>query len=98
MTLNLVDDRVLVLLDKFEETWSATTTLVRPDIGRDKPTWGVVLGVGPGRRGRRGNRVPTGVRRGERVYVPWATGHDLKIDGQLAVVVRARDILAVDER
>lgn len=86
MRLTPVSDRVLVKLDPFEETFGAST-LVRPDIAKDKPQWGEALATG---------RKVTTVNPGERVFVPWATGADFKISGRLHVFVRERDILAVE--
>lgn len=92
MKLTPTTDRVLVRLDPLEENFG-DGPIVRPDIAQEKPVWGEAIAVGPGRRGKRGVLLPMTVRRGERVCVPWATGHDLKIGGRLHVFVHERDIL-----
>lgn len=96
MKLTPILDRILVELDPFEQTFG-DSTLVRPDIAMDKPRWGTVRGCGAGAIGKRGQRKPTSVHPGQRVYVPWATGHDLVIGGRLHLAVREADILAVEE-
>jgi chaperonin GroES len=97
MRLTPIADGVLVCLDPLETTWGADSKLVRPDIGKEKPVWGEVLAVGPGRTTKRGVQVAPSVHRGERVFVPWATGHDLKVGGRLCVRVTEGQILAVDD-
>lgn len=90
-------DKVLVRLDPIESTFG-DSTIIRPDIAKEKPRWGEVLAVGPGRITRKGIRVEPGVHRGQRVLVPWQVGSDVKIGGRLCVVVSEhKDILAVEE-
>lgn len=96
MRLTPTGDRVVVLLDPLEETFG-DSGLVRPDTCAEKPHWGEVIAVGPGRVTRKGVRVPPGVHRGDRVCVPWATGNDIYLNGRLAVNVREAEILAVEE-
>lgn len=97
MRLTPIADGVLVRLDPLEETWGADSKLVRPDIGKEKPRWGEVLAVGPGRVTRKGVQVAPAVHRGDRVFVKWATGHDLKIGGRLCVKVAEDQIELVDD-
>lgn len=87
MKLTPIADGVLVRLDPLEETFG-DSTLVRPDVAKEKPMWGEVLGVG--------RRAPS-VHRGDRVCVPWRSGHDLRIGGRLCVMAREEQILAVDD-
>jgi co-chaperonin GroES (HSP10) len=89
MKLTPIVDGVLVRLDPFEETFGADSKLVRPDIAKEKPVWGVVLGVSA--------LATRSVHVGDRVCVPWRTGHDLKISGRLCVKVAEDQILAVDD-
>lgn len=98
MRLRPIGDRVIVELDPLEADFG-DSGLARPDIAMDKPRWGTVRGVGPGIQGKRGF-VPTTLRPGQRVYVPWAKGHDMSIGGRPHVVVHEYgegDVLAVQE-
>lgn len=96
MRLTPIADRVFVRLDPMEKTWGAESKLIRPDVGKEKPRWGEVIGVGAGRITRKGVRIEPSLHRGDRVCVPWQTGQDLKIAGRLCVIVREADVLAVE--
>ena len=94
-----IHDRVLVSFDQFERTFG-DSDLIRPDIAFDKPIWGTVRGVGPGKINKRGNRIPMTLKPGDRVLVPFAKGHEMSIDGRLFAFVSEyadNDILAVEE-
>lgn len=79
-----IGDQVLVELDAREREFG-DSGIARPQTAEDKPTWGTVVGVGPGRYVRiKGRSVwrPVTVERGQRVLVEWSTGHDLTIGGR----------------
>ena len=76
MKFTPVGDQVLVRLDPFDDNWDEGGLLARPNIGRDKPVWGTVIAAGQGRVTKKGVQIPVSVNIGDRVFVPWATGHD----------------------
>lgn len=88
MKLTPIVDGVFVQLDPLEETFG-DSVIVRPDIAKEKPVWGEVLAVSA--------LATRSVHVGERVCVPWRTGHDLTINGRLCVKVAEDQILAVDD-
>lgn len=96
MKVTPVLDNVLVELDPFESTFG-DGPIIRPDIAMEKPMDGTVLAVGRGRISDKGVRIPVELSAGDRVKVPWSTGHDLGIGGWLHVMVKADDILTVEE-
>lgn len=89
MMLYPVGDHVLVELDARERTFG-DGPIARPQTAEDKPVWGRVVGVGPGRSiVRRGKLryLPTTVLKGQRVMIAWGTGHDLTIGGRHHVCI-----------
>jgi chaperonin GroES len=90
---------VRVRLDHFEAEFG-DSGLVRPDIAKDMPITGEVVGVGPGvykKRGKKHVFIPTTLKIGQRVYIPWATGVQMKYAGALHVQLSEDQILAVEE-
>lgn len=84
-----VGDQVLVELDQREQTFG-DSTIERPQTVEEKPIWGTVRGVGPGRtvtRRGRSRYLPTTVAKGQRVMIAWGTGHDLTIAGRHHVCI-----------
>jgi chaperonin GroES len=91
-----LDDHVVVEpLDEDEQTF-AGGELVLPDTAKEKPQQGVILAVGPGRRGAEGERVPLDVAVGDTVVFAKYAGTAYKTDGGDEVLfMRESDILAI---
>lgn len=98
MRITPKQDQILVRLDPFEGDFYGTG-IVRPDTALDKPHLGTVIARGPGRyHGKSLTFRPTTVASGDRVVIPWATGLDIKADGDRLVLLRESDIIATIER
>lgn len=95
MKLTPIRDQVLVELDP-QETEFGDSGIARPENAHDKPMWGTVVGVGPGKDNERGHFIPTELHVGDRVFVPWSTGQDLTIGGKPHVFIRERLIEAIE--
>ena len=95
MRVNLLRDDVLVRLDPLEDTFGESG-LVRPDIAKDRPRWGTIVGTGPGRHTKKGF-VPVTLGMLARVLIPFTGGTELKIGGKTHVVLSEQSILATDE-
>lgn len=95
MKLNLLRTDILVRLDEVERDFG-DSGLVRPDIAKDKPRWGTVVGTGPGERTKRGF-LPVTLDLTDRVLVPFRGGTELTIGGRLHVMIAEAELLAVDE-
>lgn len=93
--LKPVGDMVLVRLDQCDENFG-NSVLVRPDVAKDKPKWGTVVAAGPGRHTKKNKWLPMSLVVGNRVCVPWATGHDMTIGGREHVMLHEAEILAVE--
>jgi len=94
MKVTLLRDDLLIRLDAAEDTFGETG-LVRPDIAKDRPRWGTVVGAGAGRHTKRGF-VPVTVDVMDRVLIPFTGGTEMKIGGKVHVVLSERDVLATE--
>ncbi len=91
-----LEDRVVV--QPFEAEEKTAGGIVLPDTAREKPLRGKVIAVGPGRLlEKTGERVPVGVKVGDRVVYGKYSGTEIEIDGEEFVILRESDILAVEE-
>jgi len=85
-------DRVLVRsLEGHEQTRGG---LFIPDTAKEKPQEGEILAVGPGRFDD-GKRVPMDVKVGDKVLFGKYSGTEVVIDGELLLILRESDVLAV---
>ena len=66
-----------------------------PDTAKEKPQEGVVVAVGPGRRGREGKILPMEVKPEETVLYAKYSGMEITIEGVDHLLLKESDILAV---
>ena len=69
--------------------------IIIPDTAKEKPQEGLVIEVGPGKVGDDNKRVPTEVKKGDKVLFGKYSGTDVKIDDEEYIIMREDDILAV---
>tara|TARA_R110000782_G_scaffold266263_1_gene360558 strand:- start:735 stop:1058 length:324 start_codon:yes stop_codon:yes gene_type:complete len=85
------NDRVLVRpIDEGEQMYG---NIVIPDMGKEKPEMGEVIGVGPGRHTEFGAFVTPNVKVGDIVLVPKIGSLRIDFDGNEYFVVAAKEIL-----
>ncbi len=77
--LTPLGDRVLVMPHAPETVTSFG--IIIPDTAKEKPEQGVVVAVGPGRRGKNGEFTPMGVRVGDKVLFRKYGYDEVKING-----------------
>jgi co-chaperonin GroES (HSP10) len=97
MRIRPIHDKVLIEMDPFDDGFG-DSGIVRPQIARDKPMMGTVIGAGPGLWTRYGF-LRTTLRPGDRVLVPWVRGHDLVIDGRFCIMISefaSDDVIALE--
>ncbi|QDU38786.1 10 kDa chaperonin [Maioricimonas rarisocia] len=92
MTLNPLDDRVVVEPVEAEETTAGG--IVLPDAAKEKPQRGKVVAVGPGRLLESGERCPVSVGEGDEVLFGKYGGTEIEVDGSELKILRESDILA----
>lgn len=96
MKLKPLDDRVLVL--RIEEEEKTSGGIVIPDTAKEKPMEGKVIAVGAGKVDDKGKRIPTEVKKNDRVLFGKYAGNEIKIDGVEHLIMREDDILAIVEK
>ena len=92
MTLNPLDDRVVVQPLEAEETTAGG--IVLPDAAREKQQRGKVVAVGPGRLLDSGERCAVSVSVGDEVLFGKYGGTEIEVDGKDVKILRESDILA----
>ncbi|MDO8752008.1 MAG: co-chaperone GroES [Candidatus Wolfebacteria bacterium] len=99
MKLKPLSDRVLVEPIQAEEKTSSG--IILPDtVEKAKVLRGTVTAVGPGKLNEKGERIPLGVKVGDKVMFkkPWSEDDKLEIDGKEQYLVDENDILGIIEK
>ena len=88
-----IEDRVVV---KVEPPETMVGSIHLPDISIEKPQFGTVLAVGPGRM-EHGVMIPMTLKVGDRVCFALYAGNEVKALGDDVVIMRQCDVLGVEE-
>jgi chaperonin GroES len=83
-------DRVLVKPQAVSETTSFG--IIIPDTNKEKPEQGIVVAVGPGKRGDDDELVPVGVKPGDKIMFSKYGYDEVKINGQEYYLIREDSI------
>ena len=83
-------DRVLVKPAAVQEQTSFG--LIIPDSTKEKPEQGVVVAVGPGRKGNDGKLVPLSVKVGDKIMFSTYDRNEVKIDGTEYYLIKEESI------
>src|SRR5437879_11444217 len=93
MNLKPLQDRIVVRPNEAEET--TVSGIVIPDTAKEKPQFGEVLAVGPGRRSEQsGELIPLDVKVGDTVVYSKYGGTEIAVDGEDLLILTSRDVLA----
>jgi chaperonin GroES len=90
--LKPLGDRVIVKPSVEEEKTAGGLFL--PDTAKERPQWGEVVAVGPGKF-EDGKRIEIEVKTGDKVIYSKYGGTEVKVDGQDYLILRESDILAI---
>jgi chaperonin GroES len=93
MTLKPLADRVVVKPSKAEEMTKGG--IIVPDTAKEKPVWGEVIAVGPGRVSDDGKVIPMEVKVGNKVLYGKYSGTEVTIEGEELLLMRESDIFAI---
>lgn len=85
-------NRIVVRPSKEQET--SVGGIILPDIAKERPQWGEVIAVGPGRY-EDGTRVPPDISIGDKVVYAKFSGTEIKIDGEDLLILKESEILLV---
>ena len=92
--LKQLDDRVVVQLEKAEET--SKGGIILSTGSQEKPQIATVVAVGPGKVVD-GKKIEMQVKVGDRVITGKYSGTEVKYQGEEYIIVRQDDVLAVVE-
>jgi chaperonin GroES len=96
MNLKPLEDRIVVRPNEAEEM--TVSGIVIPDTAKEKPQFGQVLAVGPGRRSEQtGELIPLDVKTGDTVVYSKYGGTEITIDGEDLLILTSRDVLATTD-
>ncbi|HSX40558.1 MAG TPA: co-chaperone GroES [Candidatus Saccharimonadales bacterium] len=84
-----------VLIRPLEAEAKTASGIILPETAREKPQMGVVMAIGDGKVGPKGEVHPMVVKVGAKVmYKKWG-GNEVKVEGEEWTLVSQDDILAV---
>ena len=90
MKLKVIDEKVLVEVEKSEEEKTAGGIYI-PDTAKEKPQRGKVVAVGTNEDLKKVIKV------GDRIVFGKYTGDEIELDGKKYLVVQRSDVLAIIE-
>jgi chaperonin GroES len=93
MMLKPLADRVVVRPSKAEEKTKGGIFV--PDTAKEKPVWGEVIAIGPGRVSDEGKLVPMEVKIGNKVLYGKYSGTEVTVEGEELLLMRESDIFAI---
>ena len=96
MKIRPLNDRILV--QRLEEEETTKGGIIIPDSAKEKPAEGKIVAVGNGRLSDKGERVAMEVKVGDMVLFSKYGGTDVKIDGEVYLIMREDDVLGVVEK
>jgi chaperonin GroES len=93
MKLKPLADRVVVKPSKADEVTKGG--IIVPDTAKEKPVWGEVIAVGPGRISDDGKLIQMEVKVGDKVLYGKYSGTEVTVDGDDLLIMRENDIFAL---
>jgi chaperonin GroES len=93
MMLKPLADRVVVKPSKAEEMTKGG--IIVPDTAKEKPVWGEVIAVGPGRISDEGKAIAMEVKVGNKVLYGKYSGTEVTVEGEELLLMRESDIFAI---
>ena len=93
MNLKPLADRIVVKPSAAEERTKGG--IIVPDTAKEKPVWGEVIAVGPGKTTDEGKLVPPEVKVGDRVLYGKYSGTEVTVDGEELLIMRESDVFAI---
>lgn len=93
MKLKPLADRVVVKPSAAEEKTKGG--IIVPDTAKEKPVWGEVIAVGPGRISDDGKSIPMEIKVGDKVLYGKYSGTEVTVDGNEMLIMRESDIFAI---
>ncbi len=84
-----------VLIKPLEAEAKTASGIILPDSAKEKPQMGLIMAIGEGKIGPKGEKHPVVVKVGQKVmYKKWG-GTEVKVEGEEWTMVGQEDILAI---
>jgi chaperonin GroES len=93
MKLKPLADRIVVKPAVAEDKTKGGLFL--PDTAKEKPVWGEVVAVGPGKTTDDGKKVALEVKVGDKVLYGKYSGTEVTVEGEEVLIMRESDIFAI---
>lgn len=93
MNMKPLADRVVVKPSVAEEMTKGG--IIVPDTAKEKPVWGEIIAVGPGKVSDEGKLIAPEVKVGDRVLYGKYSGTEVTVDGEELLIMRESDIFAI---
>jgi chaperonin GroES len=93
MMLKPLADRVVVKPSQAEEMTKGG--IIVPDTAKEKPVWGEVIAVGPGKISDEGKVIAMEVKVGNKVLYGKYSGTEVTVEGEELLLMRESDIFAI---
>jgi chaperonin GroES len=95
MKIRPLHDRVIV--KRMEEERTSPGGIVIPDTAAEKPIKGEIIAVGNGKLLDSGELRPLDLKPGDKVIFGKYSGTEVKVEGEVLLVMREDDVMAVIE-
>ncbi|MGE5315452.1 MAG: co-chaperone GroES [Acidobacteriota bacterium] len=93
MKLKPLADRIVVKPAVAEDKTKGGLFL--PDTAKEKPVWGEVVAVGPGKTTDDGKKIALEVKVGDKVLYGKYSGTEVTVEGEEVLIMRESDIFAI---
>ncbi|HOV98849.1 MAG TPA: co-chaperone GroES [Bacteroidota bacterium] len=93
MNLKPLSDRIVVRPSQAEEKTKGG--IIVPDTAKERPVWGEVIAVGPGRISDDGKVIPMSIKVGDKVLYGKYSGTEVNIEGEELLIMRESDVFAI---
>ncbi|SMN11859.1 Heat shock protein 60 family co-chaperone GroES [uncultured Candidatus Thioglobus sp.] len=95
MNIRPLNDRVVIR--RVEEEKTTASGLIIPDSAAEKPSEGVVVAIGSGRKTDNGELIALDVKVGDKVLFGQFSGTEIKVESENLLVMNESDVIAVIE-
>jgi chaperonin GroES len=93
LSIKPLSDRVVVEPAPADEV--SKGGIILPDTAQEKPQFGNVVAIGPGKASDTGNTIAMTVKKGDRILYGKYSGTEIMVDGTEYLIMRESDILAI---
>src|ERR1700751_227117 len=86
-----------LIFQRIQEGKQKIGGIIIPDSAKEKPQQGKVIAAGNGKTKDDGKRIPLDVAAGDTILFGKYSGQEIKLDGEVYLIVREDEVLAIIE-